>query len=128
MRLDPACSGAVECLGEGVDGLVGGVFEEVAAEVDGGGEGPADEECAVHEVDVGPVEGGGFAAAHAGAEHGLEQVGESVGVVPLAVVEERGRFVGCPAGVFGGAGLGWDGVFGGVVAQAPGAAGGRTPG
>jgi hypothetical protein len=69
------------------------------------------------------VEGEDFAAAHAGAEQDLEQVGQLIRVLLGAVAQEGGGLFGGPAGAFGGAGLGRHGVLGRVVAQAPGADG-----
>ncbi|MFC9330386.1 hypothetical protein [Kitasatospora sp. NPDC057015] len=83
------------------------------------GEGPADVELAVHEVDVRPVRGENLTAAHAGAEHDLEQVGQLVRVLLCTVLQEGRGLLGGPAGALGCAGLGRHGVLGRVVAQPP---------
>ena len=62
-----------------------------------------------------------FAAAHAGAEHDLEQVGELVRVVVNVVPQERRRLLRGPAEALLGAGPGRHGVPGRVVPQPPGA-------
>ncbi|MFF7593086.1 hypothetical protein ACFZCK_37010 [Kitasatospora purpeofusca] len=64
----------------GSSGLGLGPAEGQAVVVDGG-ERPADEELAVPEVDVRPVQGEDLAAAQASTKDDLEQVGELVGVL-----------------------------------------------
>ena len=84
-----------------------------------GGQGPADEQGAVHEVDVGPVQAEDFAAAKSGADHDLVQVGERVGVGCGVVAQERGCLGGTPAQPLGGGRARDDRVQRGVVDHLP---------